>query len=220
MLLRSELREWGVSIGPAAEHPGQIVILNGAPRAGKTSIAHAIQAALPGVWLNLGLEKFKSATSERYQPGIGLRPGGERPDLEPLIEQLYLAMYESIAAHSRRGINVVADTTHHDHYSRPLNLLPRCSRVLGDLPVLLVGVRCPLDVVMQRREATWGHAYEADGSVPEPIQRWQHDAHRPGVYDLEIDTSQVSPEQAAITIGLRLAEKPRGDAIKRLRFQA
>ncbi len=43
-------------------------------------------------------------TPARYLPGIGLRPGGERQDIEPLVPILYSAMYESIAAHSRLGL--------------------------------------------------------------------------------------------------------------------
>ena len=73
--------------------PGRIVILNGTPRAGKSRIATAIQATIPGVWMNLGVDRFKAMTPDRYQPGIGLRPGGERPDLEPLVATLYRAMY-------------------------------------------------------------------------------------------------------------------------------
>jgi chloramphenicol 3-O phosphotransferase len=65
--------------------PGQIVILNGTPRAGKSSIAAAIQESFPGVWMNLGVDAFKAMTPDRYQPGIGLRPRGERPDQEPHI---------------------------------------------------------------------------------------------------------------------------------------
>jgi len=144
--------------------------------------------------------------------GIGLRPGGEWPDLEPLIEQLYPAMYESIAAHSRRGINVVADTTYHDHYSRPMPLLSTCARLLGDLPVVVVGVKCPLHVVMERRQSTWGRGYD-DGSIPEPIARWQDDVHVPGVYDMEVDTSLLRPEEAAELIRDRIATRPHGKAI-------
>ncbi len=159
---------------------------------------------------------FKSATPQPYQPGIGLRPGGERPDLEPWVETLYLAMYDSIAAHSRRGINVVADTTHHDHYSAPRRVLGKCARLVKELPVLVVGVRCPLDVIMQRRLATWGQGYNDDGSVPEPILRWQQDAHVPGIYDVEIDTSVTTPEAAARLIQGRLAEERPALAIKQL----
>ena len=61
-----------------ADH-GTIVILNGPPRSGKSSIAAAIQASFDGVWINLGVDTYFRATPKQYWPGIGLRPGGERP---------------------------------------------------------------------------------------------------------------------------------------------
>ncbi|CAG7649327.1 Putative O-phosphotransferase [Paenibacillus solanacearum] len=193
---------------PHENKPGQIVILNGNPRAGKTSIVHAIQNTFEEVWMNVGGSLFKKMTPERYQPGISLRPGGERPDLEPLIVTLYEAMYESIAAHSRLGLNVVADVWHHDSYSSPRGILPRCARILSGLPVLFVGVRCPIEVVMQRRIATWNAGYEEDGSVPKPVGLWQHAVHVPGIYDMEVDTSILSPEECARQIRQRLEEGP------------
>jgi len=65
-----------------ADTPGQIVILNGTPRSGKSSIATAIQETFDGLWMNLGVDAFKGITPERYQPAIGLRPGVERPNLD------------------------------------------------------------------------------------------------------------------------------------------
>src|SRR6516162_2896641 len=111
--------------------PGQIVILNGTPRSGKSSIAIAIQNTFEGVWMNLGVDRFEQMTPERYQPGIGLRPGGERPDLEPLVVLLYHGMYEAIGAHSRLGLNVVVDVGHHDAYFVPRRILPDCARRLS-----------------------------------------------------------------------------------------
>lgn len=134
--------------------PGQIVILNGAGRSGKSSIAAAVQDRLPGVWMNLGVDSFMAMTPKHLQPGMGLRPGGEAPDLEPLVVTLYAALYESIAAHSRLGLNVVADTLHHDNYSVPRGILPDAARRLAGLPVLFVGVRCPIEVIRQRRRDT------------------------------------------------------------------
>lgn len=194
---------------------GQIIVLNGTPRAGKSSIARAIQDGLDGLWLNLGVDRFKDGTPERFQPGIGLRPGGERPDLEPLVRTLYLALYESIAAHSRLGVNVVVDANHHDDYSRPLGILPACARVVAGLPVLFVGVRCPIDVIMSRRLATWGSGYQPDGSIPLPVRRWQDavHAHR---YDLDVDTSLAGPDECAAVISRRLACGPPATAFARL----
>jgi chloramphenicol 3-O phosphotransferase len=195
---------------------GQIVILNGPPRAGKSSIASAIQDSFAGVWINLGCDRYKAMIADRYQPGIGLRPGGERPDLEPLIATMFRALYDAIATHSRLGLNVVADMGHHDHYSRPLGILPACARQLSGLPVLFVGVRCPIEVIMQRRAATWGDAYADDGSVPRPIALFQRDVHVPGIYDLEVDTSLTSPQESAALIRRRLDEGPPPTAFARL----
>jgi chloramphenicol 3-O phosphotransferase len=195
--------------------PGRIVILNGTPRAGKSSIAAAIQATIPGVWMNLGVDRFKAMTPDRYQPGIGLRPGGERPDLEPLVATLYRAMYAAIAAHSRAGVDVVADVGHHDAYSVPLGILPACARLLTGLPAWFVGVRCPLGVILERRRATWG-APPAGGPVPEPVRRWQEAVHVPGIYDLEVDTSVLSPEACAAVIRRHLEAGPAPAALRQL----
>ena len=202
----------------------RIIILNGAPRSGKSSIVEAIQAGFDGVWVNLGVDAYiRHITPARYRPGIGLRPGGERPDLEPLIPRFYAALYASIAAHSRMGLNVVAEFGHHDAYSRPLGILADCARQLAGLPVLFVGVRCSLDVVMQRRLA---ESLERQGiyvpigpdmAVPAPVLAWQEEVHRPGIYDLEVDTSAKSPRTCADEIKQALDRGiPSPSALERL----
>jgi chloramphenicol 3-O phosphotransferase len=194
---------------------GQIIILNGAPRSGKSSIAHVIQETFEGPWINLGVDAYvRHVTPSRYQPGIGLRPGGEKPDLEPLIPVFYAALYDSIAAHSRLGLNVVVDVGHHDSYTKPLDILADCARRLNGLPVLFVGVRCSIEVIMQRRNAGQsgreGHyeAGTADMPIPAAVLRWQEAVHRPGLYDVEVDTSDTNPEDCAAAIALRLLQGP------------
>ncbi len=195
---------------------GQIVILNGVPRAGKTSIAKAIQASFDGVWINLGVDRYKAMIPERYQPGIGLRPGGEAPHLEPLVQLTFRALYESIATHSRLGLNVVADTSHHDNYSKPLGNMRQGAQILSGLPVLLVGVHCPIEIVLERRLATWGKGYEEDGSIPPAVLRFQRDVHLPGIYDLEVDTSILTPEASAAKIREALDNRPSPSAFEKI----
>ncbi|MBX4964139.1 chloramphenicol phosphotransferase CPT family protein [Rhizobium binae] len=191
-------------------HAGQIIILNGAPRSGKSSIARAIQDEFEGPWINLGVDGYNAMTPQRYLPGIGLRPGGERPELEELIPFLYAALYESIAIHAGLGLNVVADLGHHDSYAHPLGILPDCARRLDGLSVLFVGVRCPLETIMQRRDIsqdgreTLYLRATADMPVPEPVQRWQDEVHRPGIYDMEVDTSVLTAHECAEAIRQRL----------------
>ncbi len=198
----------------AVSLPGQIVILNGTPRSGKSSIAAVIQETFPGPWMNLGVDAVKEAmTPARYQPGIGLRPGEPNHPVAALVPVFYAALYESIAAHSRLGLNVVADVGHHDG-----EILADCARRLGTLPAFFVGVRCPIEVIMERRRATWGVG--ASGSpedpVPAPVRAWQREVHVPGIYDLEVDTSLLTPEQCAEAISRRLTDGPPPTVFRRL----
>jgi chloramphenicol 3-O phosphotransferase len=203
--------------------PGRIVVLNGAPRAGKSSIAAAIQDSFDGPWMNFGVDAHvRHVTPPRYRPGIGLRPGGERPDLEPWVPVFYAALYESVAAHARLGLNVVVDVGHHDAHSVPRDTLRDCARRLAGLPALLVGVRCPLEEIMRRRraeqpgrEGEYATAMAAE-PVPAPVLLWQREVHRPGIYDLEVDTSQLSPEACAAAIRRRLDDPDPPSAFCRL----
>jgi chloramphenicol 3-O phosphotransferase len=189
--------------------PGPIVILNGVPRSGKSTLATAIQEALPGTWTNLGVDTWMAVTPPHLRPGIGLRPGGERPDLEPAVRILYAALYESVSAHARLGLSVVVDVGHHEAYSEPLGVLADCARRLSGLPVLWVGVRCPLDVIWRRRAQSWGQSSEsADDGLRAAVERWQAAVHSHGAYDLEVDTSAMSPGECTGIIADRLAEGP------------
>lgn len=200
---------------------GQIIILNGAPRAGKSSIVAVIQDTFAGLWMNLGVDHFMQMTPTRYLPGIGLRPGGERPDLERIVPILYRALYESIAVHSRLGLNVVVDVGHHDGYANHQGILPDCARRLRGLPVLFVGVRCPLETIMERRRATgWNTGDAADAPAPQPVQLWQREVHLPGIYDIEVDTAVLSPAGCAAVIRQALEHGPTPTACRRLATMA
>jgi len=189
--------------------PGPVVILNGAPRSGKTTVARALAAADDRDWTNLGVETSRAATPTALQPGLGLRPGGERPDVEAALPGLIAALYDEVAGHSRAGRAVVVDVGHHEGHSRPLGTWALVAGRLAGLPAWVVGVRCPLDEVVRRRAS--GPGYEALGPDGEPtpaVRRWQDEVHRPGRYDLEIDTSVLTPDEAAARILDHLAHGP------------
>lgn len=59
--------------------PGQIIVLNGVPRSGKSSLAAAIQEAFDGVWMNLGVNGFKAMTPEACAQAIGARMRRDPP---------------------------------------------------------------------------------------------------------------------------------------------
>lgn len=180
------------------------MILNGAPRAGKSSIAGAIQETFDGTWMNLGVDVARAMTPPAAQPGIGLRPGEAAHPAAPLVPVLYAALYESIAAHARLGLNVVADVGLYD-----TRIAADAARRLAGLPVLFIGVRCPLETIAERRGLS-------PGAVPAPVRRWQREVHADWAYDLEVDTSVLSPAECAATIRQRLDTPPDPDAFTRL----
>ena len=201
--------------GAVGSKSGTIVVLNGVPRSGKSSIVRALQrSAIGGPWLNLGVDTLADAIPADVWPGIGLRPGGERPDLEGIRRHLVPRLYATVAAWSRAGLNVVVDAGHHDDYSRPLGILGRVAVDLAGLPAYFVGVRCPVDVIMARRDAGSGGrggapggpyvTSEPDGSVPDIVVRWEQAVHEPGIYDLEVDTSTTSPDACAAAVMARV----------------
>jgi chloramphenicol 3-O phosphotransferase len=149
-------------------------------------------------------------TPAALRPGIGLRPGGERPDLEAHLPLLFDALYGSVTTLSRLGLNVVVDVGHHDDYSKPLGILGRVAQELAVLPAYLIGVRCPMEVVMERRDAGAPGRENGlvgsgpGGAVPEAVLRWERAVHDPGVYDLQVDTSRQSPRECATAILARI----------------
>ena len=153
---------------------------------------------------------------------MGLRPGGgERPDIEAVLPSLYAAFYDAVAAHSRQGFDVAVDVGHHDAYASSLHLLVDGSQRLERLSAWLVGVHCPLEVIAQRREASsendYAPARDADGHLAEAVVRWQNEVYRPGIYDLNVDTSVSDPERCAEQILQHLESGPTPGACWRRR---
>ena len=192
------------------QQPGKILLLNGAPRSGKSSIVKGVLERFPGQWLNLGVDNYMKTLSPLLQPGIGLRPGGEAPEKEEAVLRMYRALYRSIAAHSREGFCVAADFGHHENYASIENVFSSCLSLLEGLPVYLVGIYCPLEEILRRREATGYAARDSEGNPLPPILRWQKEVHRNKKYDLILDTSRLSPEECLEQVEKLLAFPPAG----------
>ena len=61
---------------PMGELPAAIVMLDGAPRSGKSTIAVAIQELdQTRSWMNLGVDHLLAAVPDRRWPGLVGRPG-------------------------------------------------------------------------------------------------------------------------------------------------
>jgi len=185
--------------------PGTIILLNGTSSSGKTSIVRALQNMLEEPYLEAGIDKFIWMLPPRYL---------ERPlwdDVLGLASQagetghtLVLGMHQAIEALAQSGNNVIAD-----HVLVEEIWWQDCIRRFSDLPVFLIGVRCPLETVEQREKArrnrTLGQARAQLGVI-----------HGRGIYDLDVDTSRYSAEECASQIVARVKAGEPPDALRRL----
>lgn len=185
--------------------PGRIILINGTSSSGKTTIVKGLQSALPDLWLEMGIDRFAHAVPARVdgQPTWTLlfryvRPEGTSDgpftiETTTLGHQFIAGMHAAVAAVAAAGLNVIVD-----HVLLEQAWVDDFTRLWAPFDVLFVGVRCPLDVVvrreLERRDRTLGQA-EAQVRV---VHRW---ADR---YDLEVDTSVLSPDDAVAVIARAL----------------
>jgi chloramphenicol 3-O phosphotransferase len=180
-------------------NPGKIIFLNGTSSSGKTSILHALQDAMSEPYLDAGIDKFIWMLPERYL---------ERPLWDDVLglattagetgHRLMHGMHETIATLSKAGLNVVAD-----HVLVEQDWLEECITLFADLPAYLIGIRCPLEVLVERERSRKNRTL-GQAAAQFPL------VHRHGTYDLEVDTSVMTVDQCAQAIKTRVesAEPP------------
>jgi chloramphenicol 3-O phosphotransferase len=185
---------------------GRIILINGTSSSGKTTLVKGLQATLPDLWLEMGIDRFAYALPGRVlgQPTWPqlfryVRPEGESDgpftiETTVLGQRFISGIHATAAALAAAGLNVIVD-----HVLLEEAWLDECSRRWAGFAVLFVGVRCPLDVILQRelkrQDRTLGQA-EAQFAV---VHRW---ADR---YDVEVDTSVLTPDEAVAQVASALA---------------
>lgn len=176
---------------------GTIIVINGASSSGKTSIIRVLQAQLEPPYLDMGVDRFIFMLPKRYL---------DRPLWDDVLGKadhagstghgLLSGMHHAIAAAARAALNLLVD---HVLVEKPW--VDECARLFAGLPAYLVGLHCPPEVLEQRersrKDRTLGQA-----RVQFPV------IHRYAAYDLELDTSVLSPKRCAERIMVRLQSPP------------
>ena len=176
---------------------GRVIVLNGTSSSGKSTLMRALQARLDGAWLGVGIDTVVFALPKRYldQPlwsevfrYVDAEPGAEAPfriETGDLGQQLVDGLHRMVTSLADAGLSVIVD-----HVLLDPDWVVDLAGRLASHEVLFVGVRCPRDVVVvrerDRHDRTIGQALAQIDVV-----------HRAGGYDLEVDTSVMSPEAAA-----------------------
>jgi chloramphenicol 3-O phosphotransferase len=104
-------------------------------------------------------------------------------------------MYGSIAAHSRAGLNVAA-RRRPSRRRGPGRLRTSARRPARRPRRRSLSHRRDHGTTTKVRPGSYATGSD-DEPVPDAVRRWQHEVHVPGIYDLEVDTSLLTPEQCA-----------------------
>ena len=160
---------------------GIIIILNGTSSSGKTAITRELQNLLEEPFLEAGIDKFIFMLPSRYL---------DRPLWDDVLglavtagfvgQQLVSGMHQAVAA-LRTGNNVIMD-----HVLVDPKWLEEICALLVIFQAYLIGIRCPLEVLeereRQRKNRTLGQARAQYVVI-----------HANAIYDLEVDTSLLTP---------------------------
>jgi chloramphenicol 3-O phosphotransferase len=169
---------------------GKIILISGTSSSGKSTLAKGLQQSLPEPFLHLQLDSY-----------IGMLP---RTDDVEMFQRMVRGLNRSIAVMSEEGNNLLVD-----HVLIDNAWLSQLLELLGGRHVLFVGLHCHLDE-LERRErmrdaGRQGFARQQLGSI-----------HQGKTYDLEIDTSVLSPAECVAQV-LKFYNQGRPAAFERMR---
>jgi chloramphenicol 3-O phosphotransferase len=189
-----------------------VILLNGASSAGKSSLTLALQAQAPEPYVRMGLDEFVFERSPTRWFGVeeGLRflP---RPDglvdvaYGAEVRRLHRAFHRSARVCVEEGLRVVVDEV-----ILTREMLDDWVTTLAGFDVFFVGVNCAAEELTLRESA---RRDRTRGTAVPQIER----VHAHGVYDLEIDSTATPSSQLAAQILDAIESRESPSAFERLR---
>jgi chloramphenicol 3-O phosphotransferase len=150
------------------EH-GKIILISGTSSSGKSTLAKDLQKALGEPFLHLQLDSY-----------IEMLP---RTDDREMFKRMVRGLNRSVAVMAEEGNNLIVD-----HVLVDNAWLNQLLELLRGQYVLFVGLHCSLEE-LERRER------ERDARRQGFARQQFESIHKGKVYDLELDTSVLSPEE-------------------------
>lgn len=194
----------------------KIIFLNGCGSSGKTSIAKAIQHSSPELWLTFGIDTFIDMIPfERQEPYLKFIPGqnerGSTMHVEAGFEgaKLFSVMPHFAEILAFKGNNLIIDEVLFDEEA-----LKMYAQHLKNHTVYYIGIFCDLNV-MQEREVL--RRDRCIGLSNDQIDRVHQGALNS--YDFKVDTTAISPFEAARLILQFMDDNPEPKAFQSLEKQ-
>jgi chloramphenicol 3-O phosphotransferase len=183
----------------------QLILVNGASSAGKTTLCRALQKAIPDPYLVVGFDDFIFLSAERYYRGADTARQGTQDDFTrqgvemvrtskpgeppcivarfgPVYRRLIGSMAPAVRALIDGGNSVIFDHVLHD-----AAMHESCRTSFAGLEVLRVGVRCPLPVLEARERARGDRVLGRARGLFDVVHTFLD-------YDVEVDTGSMSTD--------------------------
>ncbi|MEU4538996.1 chloramphenicol phosphotransferase CPT [Streptosporangium sp. NPDC023825] len=174
----------------------QVIIINGGSSSGKSGIVRCLQAVLPDPWLAFGVDSLVDAMPARMRASDeGLEIGADGGvSVGADFMALQAAWMRGVAATARAGARVIVD----DVFLGGASSQRRWRKVLGELDVLWVGVRCEAAVAAGREVARGDRVQGMAASQADVV-------HDGVVYGVEVDTTHTESLACARAIAARVS---------------
>lgn len=156
---------------------GRVALFNGPPSSGKTSLVNSLQHQISAPWFHLSLDDFRPGYSESFWD----------EDEGDLFSRLLTGYVGALREMALAGNDVLAEAV----ITPARRLLYEST--FGSLPLLLIGVKCRLDIAVQREVS---RADRRHGPIELPAAYFAA-VHEGLSYDLEIETSDENPRDLA-----------------------
>jgi chloramphenicol 3-O phosphotransferase len=190
----------------------RVIYLNGTSSAGKSSIARALQGMLDDLYLHVSLDVFMQMVPPHgwdREGGMVIAPLKEGEGLQfefgPLCQTLFSGFHRSLTALASAGNNLIVDDVLMER-----RWLREAVEALTSHEVCFVGVRCPVEVAEERERTRSNRAIGTARGQYNQVQ--MH-----GIYDVEVDTSILTPAECAQRILATQQQEPRPSTFERLR---
>lgn len=178
-----------------------VIVLNGTTSAGKTTLARALQDAASRPFLHVQMDAFLGMQPGwlkdhpegfMFPPVEGAMPPEVSVEIGPFGARLMDGMRRSIASMADAGLDIIVDDVWLGQGEQQAY-----QRLLSEHRTVFVGLHAPLRIAEAREIA------RGDRDIGQA--RWQFPrVHAGAEYDLEVDTSQESPEVLARSLLERL----------------
>lgn len=172
----------------------KIILLNGVGSAGKSSIAKTLQRIATAPFLHVAMDAFIDMMPERsfdHPDGLSFETVQQdgKPSViihtGPMAARVFRGMRRAIAALAAEGNNLIVDDVLLGEEEKG-----EYAELLAGFQFFKVGIFAPLEILEERERQ------RKDRLIG--LARWQFDkVHRDMIYDLEVDSSTMTPLDCA-----------------------